>query len=180
MLLHKTLETRRHGKRTSRQDTQKNPTLIPACHPQQKMIMQRHYYNTTHVVHKGSGTEIHDSMGIQEISSSFSKHKKQTTNPAISAPSVLVHAIIIIIMKEWENEPLPKTWNLSPRESEPKMKTKHLREKHASSDTFSTAGTHPQKHKETLTPLLPDSRNSSRRRFCFFPPAADGKEPTQK
>jgi hypothetical protein len=100
MLLHKTLETRRHGKRTSRQDTQKNPTLIPACHPQQKMIMQRHYYNTTHVVHKGSGTEIHDSMGIQEISSSFSKHKKQTTNPAISAPSVLVHAIIIIIMKE--------------------------------------------------------------------------------
>jgi hypothetical protein len=60
------------------------------------------------------------------------------------------------------------------------MKTKHLREKHASSDTFSTAGTHSQKHKETLTPLLPDSRNSSRRRFCFFTPAADGKEPTQK
>jgi hypothetical protein len=45
---------------------------------------------------------------------------------------------------------------LSPNESEPKTKTKHLREKHASSDTFSTAGTHPQKHKETLTPLLPD------------------------
>jgi hypothetical protein len=97
MLLHKTLETRGHGKRTSRQDTQNNPTLILACHPQQKMIMQQHYYNTTHVVHKGSGTEIHDSMGIQEISSSFSKHKKQTTTPAISAPSLLVHAIIIVI-----------------------------------------------------------------------------------